>query len=70
MDQQPQTQPEGDIRLHDLAAKAAAVQDLLRDIEIAMLPAGETASTRLLRDLKQAWREFRDAALLGGDGQR
>lgn len=49
---------------NSLAHKAALVQDLLRDLELTLLPTGETPATRLLRELKQAWREFRDEALL------
>ena len=46
-----------------LAQRAAQVQDLLGDLELALLPAGETPALRLLGELKRAWREFRDEAM-------
>ncbi len=50
-------------RIRALAERAARVQDLLGDLEVALLPAGESPALRTLRDLKAAWRGFRDEAL-------
>lgn len=55
----------GPAHLRALAERAARVQDLLGDLELALLPAGETPALRLLGDLKRVWREFRDEALRG-----
>lgn len=52
-------------RIRALAERAARVQDLLGDLEVSLLPAGETRGLRLLRDLKAAWREFKDDAMRG-----
>ena len=41
-------------RIRALADRAALVQDLLGDLELALLPAGETPALRLLGDLKRA----------------
>lgn len=49
-----------------LTARAARVQDLLGDLEVALVPAAETPAMRVLRDLKAAWREFRDEAMRQG----
>lgn len=65
MDAAEQEHPEV-ARLRALAERAAQVQDLLGDLEIALLPAGESPALRLLGDLKAAWREFRDEALCEG----
>lgn len=65
MDAAEQEHPEP-ARLHGLAERAAKVQDLLGDLEIALLPAGETPALRLLGDLKRAWREFRDETMPDG----
>ena len=53
-------------RIRTLAEPAARVQILLVDLELALLPAGETPALRLLGDLKRAWREFRNEAMREG----
>ena len=60
---QEQPDPSSTDRIHALAERAAKVQDLLGDLELALLPAGESPPLRLLRELKAAWREFRDEAM-------
>ena len=42
----------------------------LRDLELALLPTGETPATRMLRERKQVWREFRNEASLHQGKQR
>ncbi len=62
-----QEQPDPSIdHIRALADRAARVQDLLVDLELALLPAGENPALRLLGDLKRAWREFRDEVVQGG----
>ena len=56
------TQPDPD-KIGTLAERAARVQTLLGDLELAGLPGGETPAMRTLRDLKMAWRAFRDEAM-------
>ena len=46
-------------RIRALAERAARVQSLLGDLELALLPAGESPALKMLRNLKGAWREFR-----------
>ena len=53
----------GPAHLRALAERAARVQDLLGDLELALLPAGESPALRLLGELKRAWREFRDEVM-------
>ena len=60
---QEQPDPASTDRLRALAERAARVQDLLGDLELALLPAGESPALRLLGELKRAWREFRDEAM-------
>ena len=62
---QEQPDPASTDRIRALAERAARVQDLLGDMELALLPAGGTPALRLLGDLKRAWREFRDEAMRG-----
>ena len=62
---QEQPDPSSTDSIHALAERAAKVQDLLGDLELALLPAGETPALRLLGVLKVAWREFRDEAMRG-----
>ena len=56
-------------RIHGLAERAARVQDLLGDLEVVLLPAGETPALRLLGELKRAWRDFRDEAMREGSAR-
>ena len=51
--------------LRALAERAAQVQDILGDLELSLLPGGDSPVLRLVRDLKAAWREFRDEAMRG-----
>lgn len=61
-----QEQTQGDrTYLRALAERAARVQDLLGDLEVALLLAGDGRAIRLLGELKGAWRAFRDEAMLG-----
>ena len=60
---QEQPDPASTDRLRALAERAARVQDLLGDLELALLPAGESPALRLLGELKRAWLEFRDEAM-------
>ncbi len=53
----------GPAHLRVLAERAAQVQDLLGDLEVSLLPGGASPALRLVRDLKAAWREFRDEAM-------
>ena len=49
-----------------LAQRAARVQDMLGDLEVSLLPGGDSPALRLVRDLKIAWRAFRDEAMPDG----
>ena len=62
MDAGEQEHPET-VPLRALAERAAQVQDLLGDLEVSLLPGGDSPALRLVRDLKVAWREFRDEAM-------
>jgi hypothetical protein len=62
--EQPQ-ENHAESRLRALSRAAARVQDLLADLEMA-LPADPARAVGVLPHLKQAWREFRDAALREG----
>jgi|GEM_PF-7063592 len=57
------------VHLRALADKAGQIRDLLQDLEVALLGTGDRDGLRLVADLKRAWREFRDEALLGGPGE-
>lgn len=50
-------------RLQALAQRAARVQDLLQDMEVALLASAAKDGLRLLGELKRAWREFKDEAM-------
>lgn len=65
MDAAEQEHPEV-ARLRALAERAAQVQDLLGDLEVSLLPGGDSPALRLVRDLKIAWRAFRDEAMPDG----
>ena len=56
----------GPAHLRALAQRAARVQDILGDLELSLLPGGDSPILRLVRDLKVAWREFRDEAMRDG----
>lgn len=53
-------------RIRARAERAARVQDILGNLEVALLPDGETPALRLLRDLKVARRALREEAMRGG----
>jgi len=56
-------QREDTAHIRTLAQKAATVQNLLQDLEVALVGAGDKTSLRLVGDLKRAWRAFRDEAI-------
>lgn len=55
--------PADTARIRSLAEKAARVQDVLQDLEVALLRSGDKSGLRLVGDLKRTWRNFRDEAL-------
>ena len=46
-----------------LDQRAARVQDLLQDMEVALLASTDKDGLRVFGGLKRAWREFRDLAM-------
>ena len=46
-------------RIQVLAQRAARVQDLLQDMEVALLASADKHGLQVLVGLKRAWREFR-----------
>ncbi len=65
MDDVDQGHPEVD-RIRTLAEQAARLQDILGDLEVALVHGGETPAMRLLGELKRAWRDFKDEAMRSG----
>jgi len=63
-----ESQAPGTERIRLLAEKAARVQDVLQDLEVALLRTGDKGGLRLIGELKRAWRGFKDEAMRGGDG--
>lgn len=64
MNAQQQDRPEVDTdRIRALAERAARVQDILGDLEVALLPPGDSRALKVLGELKAAGREFRDEAM-------
>lgn len=61
----PEPAPRAPDRIQALAQRAARVQDLLQDMEVALLASADKGGLRVLVSLKRAWREFRDEAMLG-----
>jgi peptidase E len=56
MDDVDEGTPEVD-GIRTLAEQAARVQDVLGDLDLALVPGGETPAMRLLGELKRAWRD-------------
>lgn len=62
----PEPAPPATAHIQALAQRAARIQDLLQDMEVALLGTGDTEALRVLGGLKRAWRDFRDEALREG----